>query len=196
MLERIQKRLAFWKKRFMSKWGRLVLIKAVLSSIPTYFMAVFQIPISVAKAIEKFQRSFFWGDGIEKQKLHAIDWGTIYKSKRNGSLGVGRISDKNKGLLAKWVQRYGRKDKPLWKRVISAKYGAKVDKLNWNREAGSSASHFVKAVGGLLMDWTITAKIIKGGLRVVVGSGNKVNFWSDVWREELPLKVTFPRILR
>ncbi|KAK3220500.1 hypothetical protein Dsin_014470 [Dipteronia sinensis] len=53
VLLRIEKRLAPWKKKFLSKGGRLVLIKAVLSSFPTYFMSIFKVPVNVAQSIEK-----------------------------------------------------------------------------------------------------------------------------------------------
>ncbi|KAK3222180.1 hypothetical protein Dsin_009205 [Dipteronia sinensis] len=74
ILNRIQKRLAPWKRNFLNKGGRLVLIKAVLASIPSYYMSVFKVPIGVANDIEKIQRSFFWGDGVAKRKLHAVNW--------------------------------------------------------------------------------------------------------------------------
>ncbi|KAK3206772.1 hypothetical protein Dsin_020818 [Dipteronia sinensis] len=66
VLLRIQKRLAPWKKKFLSKGGRLILIKSVLASIPTYYLSIFKVPVSVAQDIEKLQTIFFWGDGIEK----------------------------------------------------------------------------------------------------------------------------------
>ena len=64
ILSRIESRLVPWKKKFLNKWGRLVLIKAVLTSVPTYFMSVFKLPVGVANRMEKIQRSFFWGDEI------------------------------------------------------------------------------------------------------------------------------------
>ena len=73
MVETIEKRLTLWKRKFLSKAGRLVLIKSVLSSIPTFYMSVFKMPVEVAQKIEKIQRGFLWGDGIEKRKLHAVD---------------------------------------------------------------------------------------------------------------------------
>ncbi|KAK3170496.1 hypothetical protein Dsin_032527, partial [Dipteronia sinensis] len=66
VLLRIQKRLASWKKKFLSERGRLILIKSVLASIPTYYLSIFKVPVSVAQDIEKLQTIFFWGDGIEK----------------------------------------------------------------------------------------------------------------------------------
>ncbi|KAK2640343.1 hypothetical protein Ddye_028138 [Dipteronia dyeriana] len=123
VLQRVEKRLALWKRKFLSKCGRLVLIKAVLSSIPTYFMSVFKMSTSVALAIEKCQRSFFWGDGVEKRKVHAIDCKTMCSGKRNDRLGIGMMADKNNGMLAKWVWRYGKENNTMWKRVICSKYG-------------------------------------------------------------------------
>ncbi|KAK3219671.1 hypothetical protein Dsin_013641 [Dipteronia sinensis] len=90
----------------LTKGGRLVLIKAVLSSIPTYFMLVFKMPVGVALSIEKLQRKYFWGDGVEKRKIHLVDCVTICKNKKMGGLGVGRMLDKNLSLLAKWVWRF------------------------------------------------------------------------------------------
>ncbi|KAK0606106.1 hypothetical protein LWI29_034196 [Acer saccharum] len=77
---KVKEILAPWKRGFMSKGGRLVFIKAVLSSLPSYFMSIFSIPVGVAKKIEKLQREFFWNDGVLKRKIHVMDWGTVCKS--------------------------------------------------------------------------------------------------------------------
>ena len=36
--------------------------------------------------------------------------------------------------------------------------------------------------------------VLKEGLKLVVGSGNTVSFWKDVWNDNIPLKIAFPRI--
>ncbi|KAK3206429.1 hypothetical protein Dsin_020475 [Dipteronia sinensis] len=49
LVDRIEKRLAPWKREFLSKGGTLVLIKAVISSMPTYFLFIFKIPVGWPK---------------------------------------------------------------------------------------------------------------------------------------------------
>ncbi|RVW36589.1 hypothetical protein CK203_072861 [Vitis vinifera] len=64
--KRFQKRLALWKRRYLSKEGRLTLAKSTLSSLPIYFMSLFIIPRKVSLRLEKIQRDFLWGESFSK----------------------------------------------------------------------------------------------------------------------------------
>ena len=61
ILEKMERRLAGWKRLYLSKGGRVTLIKSTLSNLPTYFLSLFPIPASVANRIETLQRNFLWG---------------------------------------------------------------------------------------------------------------------------------------
>ena len=58
ILEKFERKLASWKKMFLSKGGRLTLLKSTLSSLPTYYLSLFTIPTHVANKIERVQRDF------------------------------------------------------------------------------------------------------------------------------------------
>jgi hypothetical protein len=58
ILEKIEKMLAGWMKLYLSKGGRLTLLKSTLSRLPTYFLSLFTIPKHVAERIEKLQCNF------------------------------------------------------------------------------------------------------------------------------------------
>ena len=58
-MEKIECKLAVWKRMYLSKGGRVTLIKSILSNLPTYFLSLFPIPVFVAILIEKLQRDFF-----------------------------------------------------------------------------------------------------------------------------------------
>ena len=49
--ERFQRRLALWKRHYLSKGGRLTLLKGTLSSLPIYFMSLFVIPYKVSLSL-------------------------------------------------------------------------------------------------------------------------------------------------
>jgi hypothetical protein len=61
--ELMARRLAPWKRSYLSKGGGFTLIKSTLSNLPTYMMSLFPIPVHVAKRIEKIERDFLWGGG-------------------------------------------------------------------------------------------------------------------------------------
>ncbi|KAK0602706.1 hypothetical protein LWI29_036147 [Acer saccharum] len=77
------------------------------------------------------------------------------------------MKDKNLSLLAKWVWRFGNEDSSLWRR----------------------------AVNSLFANGSVSGSILREGLKFVVGDGKRVDFWSELGREEAPLKNSFPRIL-
>jgi hypothetical protein len=49
----MSRRLAPWKRLYLSKGGRVILIKSTFSNMPTYMLSLFPIPANVAKHIEK-----------------------------------------------------------------------------------------------------------------------------------------------
>ena len=53
ILEKMERKLASWKKLYLSKGGRVTLIKNTLSNLPTYFLSLFPIPASVANRIAR-----------------------------------------------------------------------------------------------------------------------------------------------
>ena len=53
IVEKMERKLAGWKRLYLSKGGRVTLIKSTLSNLPTYFLSLFPILASVANRIEK-----------------------------------------------------------------------------------------------------------------------------------------------
>ena len=42
--KRFRRRLATWKRQYISKGGRITLIRSTLSSLPIYFLSLFRMP--------------------------------------------------------------------------------------------------------------------------------------------------------
>jgi len=82
MIQKIQKRLALWKGKYLSFAGRVTLIKSVLSTIPLYYLSLFKLPICVEKMIRKIQSDFLWGWGHDGRKIAWIKWDHIVKLRK------------------------------------------------------------------------------------------------------------------
>ena len=57
-VERFCRRLALWKRYFISKGERITFIRSTLSSMPIYNMSLFHMPRVVRLRLEKIQRNF------------------------------------------------------------------------------------------------------------------------------------------
>ena len=62
--ERLRKRLAIWKRQYISKGERITLLRSTLSNLTNYFMSIFQLPRVVRMRLEHIQRDFLWMVGL------------------------------------------------------------------------------------------------------------------------------------
>ena len=121
--ERFKRKLATWKKQYLSKGGRLTLIKCTLSYLPIYFMLLFVIPKKMSVRLERIQREFLWGDLEERRKIHLVSWSVICKDKKHGGLGLRHLEVFNQALLGKWLWRFPLERESFWRKVIVGKFG-------------------------------------------------------------------------
>ena len=124
VVEKMEKWLAGWKRLYLSKGARLTLIKSTLSSLPTYYLSLFPLPVSIARRIEKLQRDFLWGGVGDDHKFHLVNWKQACSPIPHGGLGIHNMLLFNKALLGKWLWRYVNEIDSLWRRVVDCKYGS------------------------------------------------------------------------
>ena len=58
VISKVAKRLDGWKRAFLSKGGRLTLVEAVFSAIPTYYFLLFKMSFRVIEETEKIMKNF------------------------------------------------------------------------------------------------------------------------------------------
>ena len=123
ILENVEKRLAGWKRLYLSKSGRVTLIKSTLSSLPTYLLSLFPMLTSLVNCIEKLKRYFLWGGLGEEKRFHLLRGDKVCLPLQNGGLAIKNLRLFNQALLGKWIWRFGSGRDLLWRKVIEAKYG-------------------------------------------------------------------------
>ncbi|RVW14748.1 hypothetical protein CK203_092603 [Vitis vinifera] len=75
---RMRRRLALWKRQYLSKGGRITLIKSTLANMPIYQLSLFRMPKLVVKRLEKLQRTKeargTFGVGVWRDILKESSW--------------------------------------------------------------------------------------------------------------------------
>ncbi|RVW28984.1 DNA-repair protein XRCC1 [Vitis vinifera] len=99
----MRKKLALWKRQFISKGGRITLIRSTLASMPTYLMSLLRMSRVVKLRLEKIQRDFLWGGGALEKKPHLVKWVVVYTHKKMGGLGIRNLSILNRASCANGV---------------------------------------------------------------------------------------------
>ena len=97
----MERKLASWKKLYLSKGGRVTLIKSTLSNLSTYFLSLFPIGASVANRIARLQRDFLWGGLGDEPKFYLVDWSTVCTPLSSSGLGIRNLRTFNIALLGK-----------------------------------------------------------------------------------------------
>jgi hypothetical protein len=185
VIEKMESKLVGWKRMYLSKGGRLTLIKSTLSNIPTYYLYLFQIPVRVEKQIEKIQRDFLWGAVGDEFKFHSVNWSKVCMNTEAGGLGARNLIQFNRALLGKWLWRFANEEEAWWRTLVEVKYN--IMRGGWcSKEVGGPYGVGVSKC--IRRGWDN----FKQHVRYEVGNGSRILFWQDVWCGELPLKNVFP----
>ncbi|KAJ9689230.1 hypothetical protein PVL29_014744 [Vitis rotundifolia] len=157
--------------------------------MPCYFLSLFKIPALVAAKIERLQRDFLWSGVREGKRDHLVSWDVVCKPKANEGLGFGKIALRNVALLGKWLWRYPREGSALWHKVILSIYGSHSN--GWDANTIVRWSHRCpwKAIAQVFQEFSKFT-------RFVVGDGERIRFWEDLWWGDQPLGSQYPRLFR
>ncbi|RVW25474.1 putative ribonuclease H protein [Vitis vinifera] len=185
--ERFRRRFALWKRNYISKGGRIPLIRSTLSSMPIYLMSLLRMPRVVSLRLEKIQRDFLWGGGALERKPHLVNWESVCSDIRKGGLGVRRLSTLNRALLCKWNWRFANEREALWRQVISRKFG--------EEEGGWYTREVREGFGvGLWKEIRKEGALLQNKVVFSVGNGRRVKFWNDIWCGNFSLSNLFPSL--
>ncbi|XP_043699840.1 uncharacterized protein LOC122650494 [Telopea speciosissima] len=158
--------------------GRSVLIKSVLSSMPTYQMSYFFFLDIICKKIDFISYKFWCGGSQEESRSALISWKKMSSPKFAGGLGFRPARVQNVALLCRLGWRLLTEPHSVWARVLKARY-----------YPSTSLFDPTTAVKRGSWVWNSIAKILKYlrsfSLRII-GNGTDTYFWTDPWIPSIP----------
>jgi hypothetical protein len=174
LIDKFNKKILNWKHRFLSMGGRYILIKAVLESLPVYWMALAHIPASVLKSLRQLIFSFLWSGCKKNRSFHLSKWEELSKPKSMGGWGLKNLPLFHKALSANTFWRLLTKP-GLWHSVIKAKYLHHLPVHIWIR----FAEVHPKTGSQSWKNFSSTLPIILKGLSWIPGDGHLIEVGSD-----------------
>ena len=72
LVEDIRKRIEEWQTKYLSMASRATLIKASITSIPTYTMQTTLLPQKICHHIDKLSCNFLWGGFEQHRSCHTV----------------------------------------------------------------------------------------------------------------------------
>lgn len=178
LLETVNQKLSGWKARLLSRAGRLVLIKSVLTSIPLYRMGSFAFPKKVLHQLDAAVINFFWGFKSDRPAMHMLNKHILFAPKSIGGLNIRSFSLMNQALLAKQFWRLTQQPNSLFASWTISKY------FKGNLE---SLPHHTSQPTPVWKGLAQNLDLIRSQLWWKINLGNNVNITSPFWwRPSLP----------
>ena len=81
LIEKMEKRLLSWSHRWLSRAGRLILVKLVLEAIPVYWMSLSWIPLAILDKAHRICLHFLWSGHKNASVTPWVRWEMIAKTK-------------------------------------------------------------------------------------------------------------------
>ena len=183
---KVEQRLEGWKAKVLSRGGRLVLLKSVLSAIPNFYLSIFKVPASIERKLSGLMRRFYWTGLKEGRGMALVAWDDICKPTGQGGLGVPHLKKMNVALFSKWVKRIVGPEEDVIGAVMRDRYGVGVV---WDTLTTSTrgASTFWRGLGKVVPS-------IQQFFAPSLGDGALFRFWLDEWSDKGCLRGKFPRL--
>nr|XP_016485712.1 PREDICTED: uncharacterized mitochondrial protein AtMg00310-like [Nicotiana tabacum] len=170
MLSKVIKKLNGRQASMMSSGGRMILIKHVLQSLPTYILSAMNPLKGITKVMEKHFANFFWGINEGKNKYHWSSWNNLCLPKDEGGAGVKKMENIIDTLSNKRWLRF-RTQPSLLANFLKNKYCKRAHPPN--KKLNPTDSHI----------WRNMLKIrekAEKNIRWEIQKGN-CSFWWDNW---------------
>jgi len=171
-VDRIKQKALSWSSRFLSSAGKLTMLKSVLSTMPTYTMSCFQLPLSLCKRIQSALTRFWWDSKPDQRKMSWISWQKMTLSFKSGGLGFRDVQTFNKALLAKLSWRLLQNPSCLLAKLLLGKYCKHSTLLDC--KVSNSASHGWRSI-------CLGRDVLNLQLGRLIGNGLTTPIWRAPW---------------
>jgi hypothetical protein len=178
IIDKVLSRIDGWRAKSLSQLGRLVLLKSVAASIPSYGMSSFLIPMSLCSSLDRSFKNFWWGfPSSNSRKLTLKAWDSICLPKDLGGLSIRKMREVNLALFAKLGWKLLCNTDSMWVAQLRGKYLSSDSLLSplslsnssWLWKGIHTSTHFISK-----------------GVCLKIHSQSTIPIWNSPWIPTIP----------
>jgi hypothetical protein len=170
--EKLQKKCSDWSEKYMSGAAKETLVKSVAQAVANYAMSVFKFSASLCDELSQIIRNFWWGDELDRKKVHWMGWDRMTRPKSHGGIGFRDLRLFNQALLAKQTWHLIVRPDSLCARILKAKYYPNGDLLD---------TAFSQSTSPCWQGIMYGLELLKQGVIWRINSGSSIRIWRDNW---------------
>lgn len=186
IVTRIKHKTISWSSKFLSRAGEMIMLRMVLSAMPSHAMSCFKLPQALCDQIQSLLTRFWWDNSQDKKRMSWISWKKMARPKKMGGLEFKELATFNDALLAKISWRILKNPSCLLARCLLGKYCKEGNFLSIR--ASKKSSHGWKGI-------LIGRDLLVSNLGWMVGTGTAINVWTEPWLSSVePLRPIGPAL--
>jgi len=115
LIDKLADRLASWKSDLLTKAGRKILVRSVLTSMTIYLLMALNLPPWALKAIDKCRRGFLWKGRKDVRGGHClIAWPKVTRSIKLGGLSISNLQQLSWAFNLRWLWLQKTEPDKIW----------------------------------------------------------------------------------
>ncbi|XP_074266683.1 uncharacterized protein LOC141589961 [Silene latifolia] len=122
LIEKVIHRIRAFGAKKLSYAGRLILVNSVLTSLYSYWAAIFIIPKCVLRKIDSICRNYLWDGSSKYLRTPKVSWEKVCSPKSEGGLGITDSLSWNHAAIGKLVWWIYTKPDSLWVKWVNNIY--------------------------------------------------------------------------
>jgi hypothetical protein len=178
--DRLMNKCSDWSEKYTSGAAKETLIKLVAQAIPSHAMSVFKFSASLCDELSQIIRNYWWGDDLDRRRVHWMSWESMCKPKGQGGIGFRDLRLFNQALLARQAWRLIEYPDSLCARLLKAKYYPSSNLID---------TAFIQNTSPCWQGIIHGLELLKKGVIWRINDGTKVRIWRDNWLPRGNLKV-------
>lgn len=121
LLQKVDSHLAGWKSNMLSFFGRVIMAKSILSTLPNHLIQAMYLPKLVCEEFNKKIQDFIWGDQWANKRVHLVNWHQVTLPVDYVGLGIRTYRKMNMAFLVKLGQRLLKEEDAFQPKIVRGK---------------------------------------------------------------------------